>query len=79
MSEEIPGSFPYEANMNIVYAVTLAGGFHPMADQSNINVNRRDRDGENKISISTREIGRGNAPNFALNPGDIIYVPESIF
>jgi len=73
------GTFPYEDGMSIVQAITLAGGFEKLADKNRIAVTRSIDGAEQRLEVPVKEIGEGKAPNFALEPGDIIWVPESLF
>jgi protein involved in polysaccharide export with SLBB domain len=74
-----PGTFPYEENMNIIQAVTMAGGFTRTAQKNNISVTRLQQGVEKKIRVPVADIGEGREKNFDVQPGDIIFVPESIF
>lgn len=74
-----PGTFTYENRMNIIQAITLAGGFDKLANQTGTYVNRVVKGQEERIEISVKAIGQGKTKNFPLLAGDIIYVPESIF
>jgi len=74
-----PGTFTYEDGMSIVQAVTLAGGFTRTAAQNNTSVTRRVNGAEQKIRVTVQDIALGKAPNFTLEPGDIVFVPESLF
>jgi polysaccharide export outer membrane protein len=74
-----PGTFKFEQGMNIVEAITLAGGFATLADQTGTYVTRTINGSEQRIKVSVPAIGEGRAPNLTLEPGDIIYVPEAIF
>jgi len=74
-----PGTFPYEDGMSVVQAVTLAGGFTKTAAQNSTSVTRRVGGTETKTRVSVQDIALGKAPNFTLEPGDIVYVPESLF
>ncbi len=74
-----PGTFVYEDGMSIVQAVTIAGGFTKTASQNSTSVTRRVNGQEVKIKVNVQDIALGKAPNFALEPGDIVYVPESLF
>lgn len=74
-----PGTFAYEEGMSIVQAVTLAGGFTKSASQNKTSVTRRVHGQEVKVRVTVQDIALGKAPNFTLEPGDIVYVPESIF
>ena len=74
-----PGTFSYEEGMSIIQAITLAGGLQPLADPNKTYVNRVIKGLEQRIKVAVRDIGKGEAPNLYLKPGDIIYVPESMF
>jgi len=74
-----PGTFVYEDGMSIIQAVTLAGGFTRTAAQNSTSVTRHVNGQEQKIKVYVQDIALGKAPNFTLEPGDIVYVPESLF
>jgi polysaccharide export outer membrane protein len=74
-----PGTFPYEQEMSIVQAVTLAGGFTKVASKNATHVTRIVDGVERKIRVAVEDIGVGREKNFLLQPGDIIFVPESFF
>ncbi|MHB8416879.1 MAG: polysaccharide biosynthesis/export family protein [Myxococcales bacterium] len=74
-----PGTFQYEDGMNIVQAITLAGGFTTHAAENTTSVTRSFEGTERRVKVAVEDIGLGRAENFQLRPGDIIFVPESIF
>ncbi len=74
-----PGTFPYEQGMNIIQAITLAGGFERLADQNGTFVTRVIDGKEERLQVPVKSIGKGDAANFALQPGDIVFVPETLF
>ena len=73
-----PGRFAFTDNMSIVEAVTMAGGFSPLAERNYTIVTRMDPSGERRIPVPVDKIMQGLAANFLVQPGDIIYVPETI-
>jgi protein involved in polysaccharide export with SLBB domain len=73
------GTFPFEENMNVVQAVTMAGGFAPRAAPNDAIVTRLVDGREDRIPVRIELIGQGREKNFLLQPGDILWVPESIF
>jgi protein involved in polysaccharide export with SLBB domain len=73
------GTFQYEDGMNIVQAITLAGGFTQRAARNSTSVIRKRDGSDQKIPVAVEDIGLGRADNFMLHPGDIIFVPESMF
>ena len=74
-----PGSFTYQDGMSIVQAVTAAGGFTRSAAKNATSVTRRVKGQEVRMSVQVQDIALGKAPNFTLEPGDIVFVPESLF
>ena len=74
-----PGTFPFADNMNVVQAITLAGGFGKMAARNQVNVTRVIDGQEKRIRVPVEDIGQGRERNFQLQPGDIVFVPESFF
>ncbi|MEM6558629.1 MAG: polysaccharide biosynthesis/export family protein [Myxococcota bacterium] len=74
-----PGTFVYETGMTVVQAITLAGGFDSLAEKNGTYVTRIVAGKEQQIEIPVEDIGEGRAKNFSLVPGDIVYVPESLF
>lgn len=73
-----PGRFGFTDNMTIVEAVTLAGGFASLAERNYAIVTRIEPTGERRIPVPVDKIMQGLAANFMVQPGDIIYVPETI-
>jgi polysaccharide export outer membrane protein len=74
-----PGTFPLDGEMSIIQAITLAGGFTKLAAKNNTNVTRIVGGQERKIRVPVEDIGVGREKNFLLQPGDIVFVPESFF
>jgi len=74
-----PGTFLFEDGMSVVQAITLAGGFTRNASQNSTSVTRHVAGEEVKVKVNVQDIALGKAPNVLLEPGDIVYVPESMF
>lgn len=74
-----PGTYPFTVSMSVIEAITVAGGFTPMAAKNNATVTRME--GGKKVALEVRvaDIGEGKAKNISLRPGDIISVPERLF
>jgi polysaccharide export outer membrane protein len=73
-----PGTFPFTARMNIVEAITLAGGFKDSANTNYVIVTRQTAEGEKKIPVPVEKITEGEAENLSLQPGDIVFVPDTL-
>lgn len=71
------GTFPFEANMSIIQAITLAGGFTKAAWKNRTHVTRIVNGKKERLEVPVEAIGEGREKNFPLQPGDIVFVPES--
>jgi protein involved in polysaccharide export with SLBB domain len=74
-----PGTFPYDEEMSVIQAITVAGGFSKLASKNDVNVTRIIAGKETKIRVRVADIGTGREKNLKLLPGDIVFVPESLF
>ena len=72
-----PGSFVFESQMTVVQAIALAGGFQTLASHDLVLIRETDQGSDQKFRIPFKEISQGKAPNSPLEPGDILFVPES--
>lgn len=78
-----PGTFAFEPQMTIIQAITLANGFTKSAAKDSVIVTRLIIDEktlqseERKVKVPVESIGEGREKNFFMQPGDIVYVPES--
>lgn len=73
-----PGTFPFTSGMNVVEAVTLAGGFKDSANSNYVIITRRGPEGGQRIPVPVKKITEGLADNLFLQPGDIVYVPDTL-
>lgn len=65
-----PGEYPYETGMNVMNAVSLAGGFTYRADDTEVYIRHKDSSVEVKMPADS---------TVPLQPGDIITVKEQFF
>lgn len=80
---EKPASLPYRANMTLLDAMIAVGGLSEFAAGDRATLIRRNRETgteqEYRLRIS-RLLKRGDrTANVALQPGDVIIIPESAF
>jgi polysaccharide export outer membrane protein len=82
-----PGRFllPTESTYSVVELVTKAGGFTDIAKGSDVTITHFAPDGKKtvrKVDVQSIIQGKGNGKaqdsSLMLEPGDIVYVPESI-
>ena len=74
-----PGTFPLIAGMTVIQAVSQAGGFTPIANKDSTVVTRRVDGKLERYRIPITDITKGSEGDFALRPGDIVFVPERVF
>jgi protein involved in polysaccharide export with SLBB domain len=74
-----PGTLNFADGMTIIEAVSQAGGFTAMARKNAVTVTRGAGDDKATFTVPVDDIGRGQAANFFLRPGDVIFVPERLF
>jgi protein involved in polysaccharide export with SLBB domain len=72
-----PGSYVFESRMTVVQAIALAGGLQTLASNDLVLIRSQDDGGDLKFRIPFKQISRGQAPNSPLEPGDILFIPES--
>ena len=65
-----PGSYPYTADMTVMRAVAVAGGFTHRARENRIVIRRSAEGDETEISVNN---------DTRVLPGDVIEVPERFF
>jgi protein involved in polysaccharide export with SLBB domain len=74
-----PGIFAYSPNMSVVEAITVAGGFTPLAGKNSTTITRIEQGKKVSMRVPVADISEGKAGNYYVRPGDIISVPERIF
>ena len=72
-----PGDFPLTGPMDVMQALSLAGGATPYADMNGIRILRRDGDHQTSLKFRYRDIehGRKLDQNILLKNGDTVVVP----
>jgi polysaccharide export outer membrane protein len=73
-----PGTFPFQGGMNVVEAVTLAGGFTETANANFVVVTRKKNGAEIRIPVPVEQISKGLAANLELQAGDIVFIPDRL-
>jgi polysaccharide export outer membrane protein len=88
-----PGVFPHQQCLTVTQVISLAGGFTQLAEKNQVRVTRRPREaasGDATVTdggvparprtfvLRVEDIAEGRAPDFDLEPGDVIFVPESV-
>lgn len=75
-----PGPIAIEAGkMTVIEAIARAGGTTKLADASRALLTREHAGKQIRVSVDVGAIGRGQEPDVELQPGDILFVPETIF
>jgi polysaccharide export outer membrane protein len=74
-----PSAVPLTADMRVLDAIAIAGGFAPYADKDAVKILRRGMDGavtEYRFDYGDFLKGRHPESNLLLRPGDTIVVPD---
>ncbi len=72
-----PGDFPLNRPIDVMQALSLAGGATPFANTDNVRILRREGDHQSSISFRYSEVERGRKleQNILLQSGDTVVVP----
>ena len=74
-----PGGFPFDnGKMSVLQAVALAGGPTHTAKLTEAKIIRKNDSGVQEIPLALNKIIETKQPDSALQPGDILYVPNSL-
>ena len=74
-----PGSYPYKATLTIVEAFALAGGATNRAATNGTKLTREMDGREVQVRVPMQEVVEGRQKNIRLQPGDVVYVPQSAY
>lgn len=72
-----PGSYPFKERLTLVQAISLAGGMNPLAQPRRVKLIRETEQGRQTYEIDVGRILESRAEDLPLEPGDIVFVPES--
>ena len=75
-----PGTFAYDTRLDVMQALSLAGGLTPFASKSKIKILRRDQAGTQTAILfdySDVEDGEQLDKNILLRGGDVVVVPQA--
>jgi polysaccharide biosynthesis/export protein len=75
-----PGTFAYDTQLDVMQALSLAGGLTPFASKSKIKILRRDEAGTQTAILfdySEVEDGEQLEKNILLRGGDVVVVPQA--
>lgn len=73
-----PGAFTTMANIDVMQALSLAGGLTPFASKSGIKVLRIENGKQSVVPFDYGDVedGENLESNFTLRPGDTVVVPD---
>jgi polysaccharide export outer membrane protein len=72
-----PGEFPVGRNVDVLQALSMAGGLTQFADQNGIRIMRREGDRQSMLPFEYGRVIRGEKveQNVLLRTGDVVVVP----
>jgi protein involved in polysaccharide export with SLBB domain len=74
-----PGSLPMEPGMTLLRAVSLAGGFTPIADHGAVTIRRKVKGGIKIVKVDVDDIIDNSIDDVPLQAGDTINIGQTIF
>ncbi len=76
-----PGPVPIAGRrITVIEAIAQAGGTTKLADAGRVVLTReRANKQQVRVAVDVAAIGRGQAPDVEMQPGDILFVPETLF
>jgi polysaccharide export outer membrane protein len=77
-----PGTFAFDTRLDVMQALSLAGGLTPFAGKDEIKILRRDAAGKQSMipfDYSELEDGENLETNILLKGGDVVVVPQAGF
>lgn len=70
-----PSRYPWTEDISLMKAINTAGGFTDYANRGKVEVTR----GKTKQMFNCEDVRRHPSKDVAIQPGDSVYVPRSIF
>ena len=76
-----PGNYEISGRVSVIRAISMAGGFTPIANQRGVQIIRKTEDGrEVKIGVDAVKIMEGNLSDEQdLQADDVVVIPKSFF
>jgi len=65
--------------ITVIEAIAQAGGTSKLADASRVVLTRESGGAQVRVAVDVAAIGRGQAADIEMQPGDILFVPETLF
>jgi protein involved in polysaccharide export with SLBB domain len=72
-----PGSYGFKERLTLVQAISLAGGLTAVASRRKVKLIRETANGRETFEIDLRRILDSKQEDLPLEPGDVVFVPES--
>lgn len=74
-------AIPPEKNMTLLEAITSAGGFTDIAAVSRVKILRMEKGVQRSIEVDVSQITKDGKKqlDISLKPGDVVFVPQSLF
>ena len=76
-----PGNYELSGRVTVIRAISLAGGFTPIANQRGVQIIRKNSDGtETKMNVDATRIMNGDlSGEVDLQADDVVVIPKSFF
>ena len=74
-----PGNYEILGELSLLEAVSIAGGFTPLANEKKVRILRHEEGAEKTILVNFKDIMDGKKTGTEIQAGDVIEVPKSFF
>ncbi len=74
-----PGNYEILGQLSLVEAISIAGGFTPLANDRKVKILRHGLEGESTILINMKDVLDGKKTAVNIEAGDVIEIPKSFF
>ncbi|OGW85225.1 MAG: hypothetical protein A3C35_08330 [Omnitrophica bacterium RIFCSPHIGHO2_02_FULL_46_11] len=75
-----PGNYDFVPDLTVVKLLSEAQGFTEMANPKSVKISRLMDNGKREnFKINFRDVMKGDSEDIKLEPGDVVFVPETVF
>jgi polysaccharide export outer membrane protein len=76
-----PGNYEITGKVSLIEALSMAGGFTPIANKRTVKIIRSDIDGKQTLVVDTAKITESGemSDDFYMHADDVLIVPKSFF
>ncbi len=74
-----PGNYEITGRVSIIEAISMAGGFTPLANQNNVRIVRKKEGQEQTIRVNANQLLQSAQNPIDIEANDVVVIPKSFF